>query len=164
MPNVGDDPADVFINANNKLCDGNDAEMFITAWMGFLDTESGAVRFVNAGHNPPVLIRNGQASFISQKANLTLAAMEGIRYREQSLQLQPGDLLYLYTDGVTEAENESKELYGNERLLSILSAKFGSGDEACERVCRTVKQDLDAFVGEADQFDDITMLCVFYSG
>ena len=160
----GDDPADVFINANNKLCDGNDAEMFITAWMGFLNTETGAVRFVNAGHNAPVLIRNGQASFITQKANLTLAAMEGIRYREQSLQLEPGDMLYLYTDGVTEAVDVNEELYGNDRLLSVLSADFGTGDEACEKVCREVKRDLDAFVGEAEQFDDITMLCLYFKG
>ena len=160
----GDAPADVFINANNKLCDGNDAEMFITAWMGFLNTETGAVRFVNAGHNAPVLIRNGQASFITQKANLTLAAMEGIRYREQSLQLEPGDMLYLYTDGVTEAVDVNEELYGNDRLLSVLSADFGTGDEACEKVCREVKRDLDAFVGEAEQFDDITMLCLYFKG
>ena len=159
----GDGIADIFTNSNNKLCDGNDAEMFITAWMGFLETDTGLVRFVNAGHNPPVLIRNGQASFITQKANLTLAAMENVRYREQTLNLEPEDLLFLYTDGVTEATNSSEELYGNDRLLQVLSADF-SGENACERVCRQVKRSLDEFVGEAPQFDDITMLCLYYSG
>ncbi|MBO6066079.1 MAG: SpoIIE family protein phosphatase, partial [Lachnospiraceae bacterium] len=106
----GDAPADVVLRANEKLCEGNDADMFITAWMGFLETDTGLVRFVNAGHNPPVLIRNGQAEFLRQKVNLALAAMDGVPYREQTLQLQPGDLLFLYTDGVTEAENSAETL------------------------------------------------------
>ena len=160
----GDVPADIFVNANNKLCEGNDAEMFITAWMGFMETDTGLVRFVNAGHNAPVVIRDGQASFIRQKANLTLAAMEGVRYREQTLSLQPGDLLFLYTDGVTEATNAEEKLFGDDRLLSVLSASFGSGEDACKAVCAQVKQALDAFVGEAPQFDDITMLCLYYAG
>ena len=160
----GDSPADVFRNANDKLCEGNDAEMFITSWMGFLDTDTGLVRFGNAGHNPPVLVRNGSASFIPQRANLTLAAMEGVRYREQSLQLEPGDLLFLYTDGVTEATDAQEQLFGNERLLAVLSASFGSGEDACKAACARVKQAVDDFVGEAPQFDDITMLCLFYAG
>ena len=159
----GDHPTEVFINANNKLCEGNEAEMFITAWMGFLETDTGLVRFVNAGHNPPVLIRNGKASFIEQKANLTLAAMEGIRYREQTLQLQPGDLLFLYTDGVTEATDADNQLYGNDRLIRTLTASFSTGMDGCREACEAVKTDLDGFVGEAPQFDDITMLCLYYS-
>ena len=158
----GDMPADVFITANNKLCEGNDAEMFITAWMGFLETDTGLVRFVNAGHNPPVLIRNGKAAFIEQKANLTLAAMENIKYREQTLQLEHGDILFLYTDGVTEATDADKQLYGNDRLIRTLSASFSADMEGCREVCETVKEDLDRFVGEAPQFDDITMLCLYY--
>ena len=160
----GDEPADVVANANDKLCEGNDAEMFITAWMGFLNTDTGLVRFVNAGHNPPVILRRGTASFIKQKANLTLAAMEGIPYREQTLQLEPGDLLFLYTDGVTEATNASEELFGNDRLIDVLSAAYGTGETACRDVCARVKEALDEFVGEAPQFDDITMLCLYYAG
>ena len=160
----GDAPAEIATNANAKLCEGNDAEMFITAWMGFLETDTGLVRFVNAGHNPPVLIRGGEASFIKQKANLTFAAMEGVPYREQSLQLQPGDLLFLYTDGVTEATDADEQLFGNDRLLSVLSASFGSGDAATKAVCERVKDAVAEFVGEAPQFDDITMLCLCYRG
>ena len=160
----GDAPADVAANANDKLCDGNDAEMFITAWTGFLNTDTGLVRFVNAGHNPPVLIRGGHASFITQKANLALAAMEGIPYREQTLKLQPGDLLFLYTDGVTEATNASEMLFGNDRLLSVLTADFGTGEDACRNICGSVKKAIDDFVGDAPQFDDITMLCLYYAG
>ena len=158
----GDLPAEVFVNANNKLCEGNDAEMFITAWMGFLETDTGLIRFVNAGHNPPVVIRNGKASFIEQKANLTLAAMENIKYREQTLQLEHGDILFMYTDGVTEATDAENQLYGNDRLLQTLTASFSADMEGCREVCETVKTDLDRFVGEAPQFDDITMLCLYY--
>ena len=158
----GDMPADLFFTANNKLCKGNDAEMFITSWMGFLETDTGLVRFVNAGHNPPVLIRNGKAAFIEQKANLTLAAMENIKYREQTLQLEHGDILFLYTDGVTEATDAGNQLFGNDRLLQTLSRTFSTDMEGCREVCVTVKEDLDRFVGEAPQFDDITMLCLYY--
>ena len=160
----GDAPSDVFRNANVMLCQGNDAEMFITAWMGFLETETGLVRFVNAGHNPPVLIRGGKAEFIQQRANVMLAAAEGVRYREQTLQMEPGDFLYLYTDGVTEATDNTEELYDNDRLLAVLSRDYGTGAEACEAMCRAVKEDIDRFVGDAPQFDDITMLCLYYAG
>ena len=160
----GDEPKDVFINANAKLCEGNEAEMFLTAWMGFLDTDTGLVRFVNAGHNPPVLIRNKKAAFIEQKRNLMLAMMEGIKYREQTLQLEPGDILYLYTDGITEACRKDESMFGNDRLLALLSDDFGTGDDACRKICDTVKQSVDAFVEGAAQFDDITQVCLYYAG
>ncbi len=160
----GDEPVDVVRNANRKLCDGNEAEMFITAWMGFLDTETGQVRYVNAGHNPPVLIRDGQAAFLEQESNMVLAAFESFPYCEQVLQLEPGDLLYLYTDGVTEATNAARELFGDDRLIQALSASFGEGESACRSVCSTVKQKVDEFVDGAPQFDDITMLCLYYGG
>ena len=159
-----DDLPEIFRNANRNLCEGNEAEMFITAWMGFLDTDTGLVRFVNAGHLPPVLIRGGEASFIPMKANLVLAFLEDAPYEEQSIHLQPGDLLFLYTDGVTEAINTEEEMYGNERLLKVLSGDFGSGEEACRSACSAVTDDVAAFVGEAAQFDDITMLCLYYTG
>jgi len=160
----GDKPAAVFRNANAKLCEENDAEMFITAWMGFLDTKTGLIRFVNAGHNPPVLIRDGEAQFIRQKANLVLAGMEGAPYREQEVQLLPGDTLFLYTDGVTEATDAGERMFGGDRLLRTLSGLRGEGEAACRDACARVKADLDLFVGDAPQFDDITMLCLRYNG
>ena len=160
----GDEPKDVFINANEKLNQGNEAGMFLTAWMGFLDTDTGIVRFVNAGHNPPVVIRNGKASFVQQKPNLMLAIMEGVRYKEQTLKLEPGDFLYLYTDGVTEASKKDKSRYGNDRLLELLSHNFGTGEAACRKICTTVKQSVDAFAEGAPQFDDITQFCLYYAG
>ena len=95
---------------------------------------------------------------------MVLAAFESSPYCEQVLQLEPGDLLYLYTDGVTEATNAARELFGDDRLIQALSASFGEGESACRSVCSTVKQKVDEFVDGAPQFDDITMLCLYYGG
>lgn len=160
----GDAPADVAESANRQLCTDNEAEMFVTVWAGFLETDTGLVRFINAGHNPPVLIREREASFIPMQANLIMGFLEDAFYEEQTLQLQPGDLLFLYTDGVTEALNPEKRQYGQERLLQVLSAGFGAGAEACEAVCETVKRDVDAFAAGTPQFDDMTVLCLYYQG
>ncbi len=148
----------VFTAANDKLCENNDAEMFVTAWMGILDIKTGVLTYANAGHNPPVLCRkNGSFEYFRSKRGLVLAAMEGIRYEKFELQLKPGDVIYFYTDGVTEAKNKEDAFFGEERLLRSLNEKDGLG---VEEICKKVKDDLDAFTWEAEQFDDITMLCV----
>jgi len=152
----------VFTNANEKLCEGNDADMFVTAWMGCLNIRTGLLTFANAGHNPPaVKHEDGSFTYLKTRAGFVLAGMEGIRYRKNELQLQPGDVIYLYTDGVTEAINGSEELYGEDRLLSILNAHAG---DSAQNICDAVKADVDVFAGEAEQFDDITMLCLAYRG
>lgn len=153
---------EVFENANEKLCQGNDAGMFVTAWMGILDINTGNVQFVNAGHNPPVIRRKGGSfEFLKQRANFVLAGMEGIKYQKYQLQLEKGDEIFLYTDGVTEANNEKDELYGDERLLNLLnSSTYGDAKE----LCGIVKTDVDCFAGKAPQFDDITMLSLKYRG
>ncbi len=153
---------EVFAVANAKLCESNDAGMFVTAWMGVLNITTGEVEFANAGHNPP-LVRHTDGSFayLKTKPGFVLAGMEGVRYRSNRLVLAPGDELYLYTDGVTEASNSNNELYGEDRLLDFLNSLHAlSGEE----VCRAVKADIDAFVGDAPQFDDITMLYLKYNG
>ncbi|MBR5368748.1 MAG: SpoIIE family protein phosphatase [Lachnospiraceae bacterium] len=162
-------PADVFTRANDKLCEGNDAELFITAWMGYVDLTNGLVHVANAGHNPPILIRDGKAEYIVLKPGLMLAGMEGTRYMEQTLQLQKGDILYLYTDGVTEAMDGEERLYGEDRLRELLS--FGenypepSGSNGIAgAVCELVTADIERFVRGAEQSDDITMLCVRWIG
>lgn len=157
----GMDAAQVLTQANNKLCESNDAGMFVTVWMGYLNTRTGEVTYANAGHNPP-LVRHadGSVEFVRSRPGLVLAGMEGIRYRANSIQLEPGDMLYLYTDGVTEATNADNNLYGENRLLAILE-HHTNGD--VHTVCENVKADVDAFVGEAPQFDDITMLSLRYT-
>lgn len=152
----------VFTRANEKLYEGNDAGMFVTAWMGILDIKNGKVMFTNAGHNPPLVKHaDGTFEYLKSRAGFVLAGMEGIRYRKNELELAPGDTIYLYTDGVTEATNVNNELYGEDRLHSILEQYRNTAPDV---ICEKVKADVDLFVGEAPQFDDITMLVLRYNG
>ena len=152
----------VLTTANEKLCEGNDAGMFVTVWMGLLNVKTGHVSFANAGHNPP-LVKQGDAGFACHKtrAGFVLAGMEGVRYRRFELQLAPGDTIYLYTDGVTEATDAAERLYGEARLMQVVNRHQG---ENARQICEAVKADVDAFVGDAEQFDDITMLCLTWHG
>ena len=153
---------DAFTESNSRLCEGNDAELFVTSWMGVLDMQTGHVDFANAGHNPPLVYRKGEGySYLKSKVGFVLAGLDGVKYKKQELDLNPGDKIFLYTDGVTEAQNLSGELYGEERLLSYLNAHC---EDNSVDTLTGVKADVDAFVGEAEQFDDITMLTVEYKG
>ena len=153
---------EVFTHGNEALCEGNDAGMFVTAWQGGMDLSNGLVQFANAGHNPPILRHaDGTAQYLKTRAGFVLAGMEGMRYKTQEVQLQQGDVLYLYTDGVTEASNADNVLYGEERLMQAITAK--EFDDMRE-LCAFVKADVDAFVGRAPQFDDITMVALRYVG
>lgn len=153
---------EVYKRCNDTLCSSNDAGMFITAWQASINLQNGNVKFVNAGHNPPVIKRrDGKFEYFKSKAGFVLAGMEGFPYKVQDLKLERGDILYLYTDGVTEATNINNELYGEQRLLDILNSKEFVD---MEEMCHLVKEDVDKFTGEADQFDDITMLGFKYLG
>lgn len=153
---------DVFTNGNRALCEGNDAGMFVTAWQGSLDLTNGLINFANAGHNPPLVRRkNGSFEYLKIRPGFVLAGMDGIKYKQQQLQLERGDTVYLYTDGVTEATNAEKELYGEQRLLEALNSReFADMRELCD----FIKADVDAFVDGAAQFDDITMVALRYIG
>lgn len=142
--------------ANDSLCARNEADMFITLWVGVLDLKSGEMSFVNAGHNPPVIVRGGNAEFLKARGGLVLAGMEGVPYRENKLRLEKGDMVYLYTDGVTEAENSAHELFGEERLLACFE---NAAQVSTEEVIKKIKNETDKFVAGNSQFDDMTMLC-----
>ena len=162
LANSGINVDEVFTRANDTLCEHNDANMFVTAWMGILNLKTGLMTYVNAGHNPPLMRRNdGQFAYLKSPAGFVLAGWEGFQYRRQELQLAPGDQLYLYTDGVTEATDLQESLFGEEKLLAALNEYEGNEPQA---MCDKVKQDVDRFVGEAPQFDDITMLSLTYKG
>ena len=162
LANSGINVDEVFTRANDTLCEHNDANMFVTAWMGILNLRTGLMTYVNAGHNPPLMRRNdGQFAYLKSPAGFVLAGWEGFQYRRQELQLAPGDQLYLYTDGVTEATDLQESLFGEEKLLAALNEYEGNEPQA---MCDKVKQDVDRFVGEAPQFDDITMLSLTYKG
>lgn len=154
----GIEPSDAFTKANNKLCENNEAGMFVTAWLGILDLNTGLLKYVNAGHNPPLIKRNRKYfEFLCSKPNFILAGMENIKYKTNEIQLSPGDEIFLYTDGVTEANDTSYELFGDDRLLESLNE---NDCLAVEQLCKKVKSDVDRFVGNALQSDDITILSV----
>ena len=147
--------------ANEGLCRNNTAEMFVTAWIGVLDIPTGTLNYVCAGHNPPVLISDGKPEFIKRRGGFVLGGMDGMQYREQTLSLRKGDRFFLYTDGVTEAENKAHELFGEEKLAACLKA---NAEKTSDEILADVKRALNAHVNGADQFDDITMLCITYLG
>ncbi len=152
----------VFTSGNNALCEGNDAGMFVTAWQGNIDLSTGVLQFANAGHNPPLIRRkDGKFEYLRTGAGFVLAGMEGVKYKSKELQLESGDCVFLYTDGVTEAQNSANELYGEERLLEAINAKEFTD---MQELCKYVKADVDKFVGNAPQFDDITMVALHYIG
>ncbi len=153
---------ETFEKANYELAKRNRANMFVTVWMGFVDLQTGRIEFASAGHNPPVIRhKDGSVELAKSKAGVVMAAMENSRYKMQTLELAPGDTLFLYTDGVTEATNEHNELFGNDRLLDAVSLGGGRGTK---EICRFVKRQIDAFTRNAPQFDDITMLAMEYKG
>lgn len=154
----GIDASDAFTRANNKLCENNEAGMFVTAWIGILDLNTGVLKYVNAGHNPPLIKRHeGYFEYLYSKPNFFLAGMENIKYKINEMQLSPGDEIFLYTDGVTEATDISNELFGEDRLLESLNE---NDRLTVNQLCDKVKCDVDKFVGNAVQVDDITMLAV----
>lgn len=154
----GRDLGEVFTEVNRLLCESNSEGMFITAFEGVLDLETGEFCFVNAGHEMP-FIRKAKEEFKSYRIRpgFVLAGMEGINYKAGSMKLEAGDKIFQYTDGVTEATNAQNELYGMERLSRILN-QWAKGTPM--EILQAVKTDIGAFVGNAPQFDDITMLCL----
>ncbi|MBO7676516.1 MAG: SpoIIE family protein phosphatase [Erysipelotrichaceae bacterium] len=152
--------ADIFTNTNYELCEENDAGMFVTAWMGFLDLETGELKYANAGHNRPLLRRkDGTFEYLQGPPGFVLAGFEGITFEEQSLIMEPGDEIFLYTDGVVEATNTESKLYGDDRLKECINGHIG---KSCKELCDLVLEDVEEFYLGAPQFDDITELSLQY--
>jgi sigma-B regulation protein RsbU (phosphoserine phosphatase) len=161
--------------ANHQLCNGNDTGMFVTCWVGVLNYLTGELSYVNAGHNPPLLhcacnsdpTRDWQ--WMRKVSGMPLGLFDGLPYTAYEIDCSPGDQFLLYSDGVTEAMDGSEELYGEERLQKLLSfgGDYPAPDGDCGVVkpaCEAVMADIRAFVGGAEQSDDITMLCIRYIG
>lgn len=154
---------EVLRRANEQLCRNNEDDMFVTCWLGIVNLRTGLLRFANAGHNPPAIREGSDARFrlLKTRPGFVLGGLDGISYRKNEMQLLPGSQLYLYTDGVPEAENESKELYGDQRLLECLDAHV---EEDPMTLCQSVADSVDAYTGSEPQFDDMTMIAFAYKG
>ena len=152
--------AQVFEDANDALCEGNSSNTFVTVWAGEINTRTGHVTFVNAGHNPPIVRLGGKTEYLKSRPSLVLGAMPGVHYRVNDLNLAPDDAIYLYTDGIVEQPNAASELYGEDRLLGILSntkKKRGA-------VLSDVIDDVRRFSVGVEQADDCTQLVMRYRG
>ena len=159
---TGRSPAEVLRAVNNQICSNNREEMFVTVWFGVLDIRTGIITAANAGHEYPVLMpAGGRFELVKDRHGFVIGGLEGMRYKEYELRLTPGAKLFLYTDGVPEATSAEKELFGTERMLNALNTQPG---DTPEQLLKTVRAAVDGFVKEAEQFDDLTMLCLEYRG
>lgn len=155
-------PAEIFYDVNNTLCEGNNEQFFVTVWLAVINLKTGEGIAANAGHEHPILRhKGGEFEPVIYKHSQPLGMLEDMKFREHEFKLEPGASLFVYTDGVTEAENTCHELFGVDRVATALN-KCKSDDP--KELIDTVRKDIDEFVGEADQFDDITMLSFFYRG
>ena len=158
----GGTPAQILADVNNQLCEGNDSEMFVTCWLGIFDFSTGKLTASNAGHEfPAVCGPDRKFELLKDKHGIVLAAMEGVRYRDYEIQLEPGGSIFVYTDGVPEATNSGCELFGTDRMLESLNRR---ADQKPEIFIKEVGSDVTGFTGEAPQFDDVTMVGMTWYG
>ncbi len=159
---LGRSPAEILTLTNEAICSNNEAQMFVTVWLGILELSTGRLTAANAGHEFPALRQpNGKFELYKDKHGFVIGGMEGVKYRQYEIQLEPGSKLFVYTDGVPEATDAAKELFGTERMIDALNAQ---PDAAPEQLLRNVRAAVDGFVKDAERFDDLTMLCVEYKG
>ena len=159
---MGGTPGEILYDVNNQLCEGNEEDLFVTVWLSILQLSTGKGIAANAGHeHPAVRHRDGKYELVIYRHSPAVAAMEGLRFREHEYILAPGDRLFVYTDGVPEATNSREELYGTDRMTAALNALQ---DPSPQELLEHMKKDIDSFTGDAPQFDDVTMLALYYNG
>ena len=159
---LGKSPSEILANVNDQLCEGNEAELFVTVWLAIVEVSTGRGIAANAGHEHPAICRKGgQYELAVYRHSPAVATMEGLRFKEHSFELNPGDRLFVYTDGVAEATNASDELFGTDRMLAVLNKNPNASPL---ELLQNVKQGINEFVADAPQFDDITMLSFAYEG
>ena len=159
---TGGTPSEILHDVNNQLCEGNEADLFVTVWLGILEISTGKITASNAGHEYPAIKHvNSSYELYKTKQSPAVATMEGLKFRQTEFNLMPGDYLYLYTDGVAEATNIHEELFGTGRMIDALN---NIHDDSVSEIINEMKKAVDDFTGEAPQFDDVTMICVKYYG
>lgn len=151
------DPAKVLEAVNKDLYEHNQASMFVTVWLGILEISTGKLVSANAGHEDPAILHNGKFELKQENHGFVLGAMNGMIYQNQETKLDKGDKIFVYTDGVAEATNSNKEMFGVERMIKSLN---NNKDKSPKDILASVRKDVDEFVSDAPQFDDLTMLCI----
>ena len=153
---MGESPAKVLEQTNTQICKNNDADMFVTVWFGVLEISTGKITAANAGHEYPIIKKaNGEFELFKDKHSFAVGGMDGMKYKEYEFTLEKGGALFLYTDGVAEATNNKDEQFGTDRMLAALNK---ASDVSPKELLNNMKQAVDDFVGDAPQFDDLTML------
>ncbi len=159
---LGSSAGEILTKTNEALCSNNQVEMFVTVWLGILEISTGKLTCANAGHEYPVLKRrDGAFELYKDKHSFAVGGMDGIRYKEYTLQLETGDRIFLYTDGVPEASDAQEEMFGIESMLSALNAE---PNVSLQKLLSNVQKSVCEFVKDAEQFDDLTMMCIEYKG
>ena len=159
---LGSSPAEILMKTNQAICSNNQEEMFVTVWVGILEISTGRLTAANAGHEYPVVQHpGGKFSLYRDKHGFVLGGMDNLIFKEYEMQLEPGAKIFVYTDGVPEATNRKGEMFGIDRMVEALNKK---ADAAPEKVLKNVRKAVDGFVKDAEQFDDLTMLCMEYLG
>ncbi len=157
-----EDPGKILELSNRQIVSNNPAEMFVTVWLGILDVRTGLIRAANAGHEWPCVMHKGIGfERMKDKHGMVLGGLDGSRYRSYDIPLNPGDAVYVYTDGVPEAKNAQDEMFGNERMVEALNR---NPDGTAQELVENVRQAIAEFVKDAQQFDDTTMLALRYQG
>ncbi len=159
---LGKSPAEILEKTNEAVCSNNQAEMFLTVWLGILEISTGKLTAANAGHEYPMLKHaDGRFELLKDRHGFVIGGMEKVQYKEYELFLEPGAKIFVYTDGLTEASTVDYQMFGTDRILAALNEEPDAGPE---RLLGNVRAAVDSFVKDAEQFDDLTMLCMEYKG
>ena len=158
---MGKTPSEVLRDTNTTLCANGQEDMFVTVWIGILELSTGRLTAANGGHEYPVLEKEGRFEVYMDTHGFLVGGMPGMQYTDYEIRMEPGDKLFVYTDGIPEAHNGELEMFGIERMVDTLNR---NREEKPEDLLKAVQKAVDAFVGDAEQFDDLTMLCLEYKG
>ena len=159
---LGMSPSKVLETANEALLSHNEAKMFVTVWIGILEISTGKLTAANAGHEYPTIKKPGGCyELFKDTHGFVVGGMEGMKYKEYELQIDPGTSIFVYTDGVPESTSKDEVMFGTDRMIETLNKE----PDACpEKILANMRESIDAFVQDAEQFDDLTMLCIQYNG
>ena len=158
---LGQSTAEILNKTNEALCTNNQVEMFVTVWLGIMEISTGKITAANAGHEYPVVKKGGKFHMLKDKHGFVVGGLDGVKYKEYEILMEPGDKLFLYTDGVPEATDADSNMFGTDRMLEALNL---DPEGAPDQILKNVRCSVDEFVKDAEQFDDLTMLCMEYNG